>query len=184
MLGEPGVGKTSLSVKYCEGNFGHEYVPTLGVLPHGPKTIAQKNGDLKITVFDLGGSTEFAPMIPIACAQASALIYVFDLSRAKPTLEGIKHWYKACRLHNQDAQSYLVGSKFDAFLSLSVEQQTEITDLSKRVATAMKAPLVYVSASAGINVQTLFKLILLRAVGAPVTVPKRTAVGEPILIYD
>jgi GTPase SAR1 family protein len=48
-MGDTGVGKTSLSVKYCEGVFGHDYVPTLGVLPHGGKTIAQKAGDIKYT---------------------------------------------------------------------------------------------------------------------------------------
>jgi hypothetical protein len=47
MMGDTGVGKTSLSVKYCEGVFGHDYVPTLGVLPHGGKTLAQKAGDIK-----------------------------------------------------------------------------------------------------------------------------------------
>jgi GTP-binding protein of the ras superfamily involved in termination of M-phase len=47
----------------------------------------------------------------------------------------------------------------------------------------MKAPLIFCSTSASINVQKIFKIVLSKAFDLACTIPEITKTGEPILEY-
>ena len=55
----------------------------------------------------------------------------------------------------------LVGTKYDVFATFSSDEQAEITRQARRFAKAMKSPLVFSSASHSINIQKMFKVLLL-----------------------
>ena len=54
MVGDAGVGKTSLMVKYIEGKFDEDYIHTLGV-NFMEKTITLRNTEVTFSIWDLGG---------------------------------------------------------------------------------------------------------------------------------
>ena len=56
MVGDSQIGKTSLMVKYVEGNFNEDYIQTLGV-NFMEKTIALRATDITFSIWDLGGET-------------------------------------------------------------------------------------------------------------------------------
>lgn len=76
---------------------------------------------------------------------------------------------------------FLVGTKFDGFVTLPKEEQITIVEQSRKFARAMKAPLIFSSASHSINVQKLFKVILAKLFDLRVSVEENHNIGEPLL---
>jgi len=183
MVGDAAIGKTSLMVKYVEGSFTDDYVQTLGVVPM-EKMVQLKNVDITFNIWDLGGQHEFLHMLPLVCNEAVALLFMFDLSR-KSTLSSVRTWYKQVRVLNKEAQAFLVGTKYDFFSSnFTMEQKKEITESAIKYAAAMKAPLVFCSSAASINVKNLFQLVLCKVANVACKVPTNSTPGDPVIVYD
>ena len=104
MVGDSQIGKTSLMVKYVEGQFNEDYIQTLGV-NFMEKTIALRNTEITFSIWDLGGQQEYLHMLPLVCNDAVALLFMFDLSR-KSTLTSVKNWYTSSR-HTTPTDSFL-----------------------------------------------------------------------------
>ncbi|KAJ5079507.1 protein tem1 [Anaeramoeba ignava] len=181
MLGDAQIGKTSLMVKYVENTFDEDYIMTLGV-NFMEKTIQIRNTDITFSIWDLGGQKEFVNMLPLVCNDAVALLFMFDLSR-KATLSSIKEWYRQARGFNKNAIPFLIGTKFDIYAGYAPEDQKDITKQARRYARAMKAPLIYCSASCSINVQKIFKIVLSKVFDLKCTIPQITGDDEPIVEY-
>jgi len=120
--------------------------------------------------------------LPLVCNEAVALLFMFDLTR-KSTLTSIKNWYKQARLLNKNAAPFLIGTKYDAFAEMKKDEAKETTIQARRFAKAMKAPLIFCSAAAPININKIFKIVLSRVFGLQCTVPEITTIGHPIIEY-
>jgi len=124
------------------------------------------------------------------------------------TLSGMKEWYRQVRGldrratafpliphcpisitrgqvrgHNATALAFLVGTKYDLFYALDEAERTETLALARKYAKAMKAPLVFCSASHGINVQKLFKLVFQRVFSIEPDVEQKHDVADAVLEY-
>lgn len=182
MLGDSYVGKTSLMVKYVENKFEEDYIQTLGI-NFMEKIIQVKDRTVTFTIFDLGGGeNEFNQMIPLVCADAAAILFMFDLTR-RVTLRSIQEWYRQARGFNQMFIPFLVGTKFDAFAGLSMDKQRDMINHARNFAKAMRSPLIFTSASHSINVQKLFKIVLSKRFNLKCNIDRMSNVGEPILEY-
>jgi len=181
LVGDAQIGKTSLMVKYVEGSFDEDYIQTLGV-NFMEKTVSIRNANITFSIWDLGGQREFINMLPLVCNDAAAILFMFDLTRIA-TLNNVREWYRQARGFNKTAVAILVGTKYDTFAALPPEEQTELTKQARRYAKAMKAPLIFSSASHSINVHKVFKIILSRVFDLKCNIPKIVNVGEPILEY-
>jgi len=182
MVGDSQIGKTSLMVKYVEGNFDEDYIQTLGV-NFMEKTITIRNTEITFSIWDLGGQKEYVNMLPLVCNEAVAILFMFDLSR-KSTLNSIKEWYRQARGFNKTAIPFLIGTKYDYFAGFSPEDQEDITKQARRFAKAMKAPLIFCSTAHSINVQKIFKLVLSKVFDLKSTIPEIKQIGEPIIEYS
>lgn len=111
MIGDAQIGKTSLMVKYVEGSFNEDYVQTLGMNSHilmikcsgvsfMEKKVSLRSNEINFSIWDLGGQREFMDMLPLVCNEASALLFMFDLSRPN-TLVSVKEWYRKARGNNK-----------------------------------------------------------------------------------
>jgi len=181
MVGDTQIGKTSLMVKYVEGKFQEDYIETLGV-NFMEKTIPLKNTDITFSIWDLGGQQEYLHMLPLVCNDAVALLFMFDLSR-KSTLTSVKNWYKQARLLNKTATPFLIGTKYDYFATMKQEDKAEVTKQALRFSKAMKAPLVFCSASHSINIKTIFKIVVSKVFELKCDVKKIDTIGDPIIEY-
>eukprot|EP00753_Platysulcus_tardus_P004688 PLAT12581.1.p1 GENE.PLAT12581.1~~PLAT12581.1.p1 ORF type:complete len:296 (+),score=108.17 PLAT12581.1:37-888(+) len=181
MVGDAQVGKTSLMVKYVEGKFDEDYIQTLGV-NFMEKTINIRSTEITFSIWDLGGQREFISMLPLVCNDAVAILFMFDLSR-RSTLNSIKEWYRQARGLNKTAYPFLIGTKYDYFAGFAPEDQRDITKQAMKFAKAMKAPLIFTSASHSVNVQKIFKLVLSKVFDLRCTIPKVLRIGDPILLY-
>lgn len=168
-------------VKYVENKFDEDYIQTLGV-NFMEKSITLRNTEITFSIWDLGGQREFISMLPLVCNDAVTLFFMFDLSR-KSTLLSIKEWYRQARGLNRTALAFLVGTKYDIFTTLPPEEQEEIDKLARKYGKAMKAPVIFTSASHSINVQKIFKIVLSKVFELKSTLEQIEGIGEPLLIF-
>eukprot|EP01124_Arcella_intermedia_P025062 TRINITY_DN43_c0_g1_i1.p1 TRINITY_DN43_c0_g1~~TRINITY_DN43_c0_g1_i1.p1 ORF type:complete len:225 (+),score=20.54 TRINITY_DN43_c0_g1_i1:58-675(+) len=182
MVGDASVGKTSLMVKYIENSFDEDYIQTLGV-NFMEKTVKVKGTEITFSVWDLGGAREFVNLLPLVCNDASAILFMFDLSR-QPTLNSIRDWYRQARGFNQTAMAILIGTKFDIFAKQDQEYQNEVLTMARKFAKSMHAPLIFCSSAYSINVKKIFKIVLAKAFDLKCNVPEITQPGEPIIEYQ
>ena len=181
MVGDSQVGKTSLMVRYVESKFDEDYIETLGV-NFMEKSIKVKNAEVTFSIWDLGGEREFISMLPLVCNDAYVILFMFDLTK-RSSLTSIKEWYRQVRGLNKNAFAFLVGTKYDLFAELPHEEQKNTTKQARKFARAMKAPLIFSSASHSINVQKVFKIIFAKVFQMKLNLKKIKKVGDPIVEF-
>ncbi|OMJ27874.1 Septum-promoting GTP-binding protein 1 [Smittium culicis] len=184
MLGDAQIGKTTLMVKYVQGKFEPDYIQTLGV-NFMEKTIMLRSTKVTFSIWDLGGELEFVNMLPIVCDNATALLFMFDLTR-KSTLNSIRQWYNQARGFNSSAIAILIGTKYDEFINNPDYDEDDIrlvTDHARLIARAMHAPLVFCSSLHSINVHKIFKIILSKTFDLTLNFDEISDMGAPILEF-
>lgn len=183
MVGDSQIGKTSLMVRYVDGEFNEDYIQTLGV-NFMEKKVALNKGRATIcfSIWDLGGQSEYLHMLPLVCNDANALFFMFDLTR-RSTLSSVKDWYKQSRVLNKHAVPVLIGTKYDKYTTLPDAEQKEVATAAEKYAKAMKAPLIFVSSLEAVNVKSIFEIVLCKLFELPCKVEKITGTGKPIIEY-
>lgn len=137
-----------------------------------------------MSLWDLGGAQEFLTMLPMVCADAVAILFLFDLTNSA-SLSSVKAWYKEVRRLNRTALPMLVGTKFDMFYeNMSAEEQASTVKQARKYSKAMKAPLIFCSSARSINIAKLFKLLFCRVFDVPITLAPITGDGEPLLEWS
>ncbi|KAL5196547.1 hypothetical protein ABZP36_000059 [Zizania latifolia] len=181
LLGDCQIGKTSFMVKYV----GDEEEPN-GLQMTGlnlmDKTLAVRGARIAFSIWDVAGDNQFLDHVPIACKDAVAILYMFDLT-SRCTLTNIIDWYERARKWNKTAIPILIGTKFDDFAQLPLEMQWTIVNEARAYARAMKATLFFSSATHNINVNKIFKFITAKLFNLPWTVERNLTVGEPIIDF-
>ncbi len=121
ILGQYGVGKSSLIRQFVHRKFSEKYLTTIGV--HVQKKVLDINGtQLSMILWDLEGDTSISKVRPSYLAGSSGLIYVFDLHRSY-TFENIKSEIDLLREQFPTEPLKIVGNKKD----LLNEQQLKLT---------------------------------------------------------
>jgi len=78
---------------------------------------------------------------------------------------------------------FLVGTKFDEFSNSTEDHKKTTTATALKYGKAMKSPVIFCSASHGINVQKIFKIVLSKVFELKCTIPQVTSVGDPVISY-
>jgi len=146
------------------------------------KTMAVRGARIAYSIWDVAGDHQSVDHIPIACKDAVAILYMFDLT-SRCTLNNIVDWYERARKWNKTAIPILIGTKFDDFAQLPLEMQWAIVNQARAYARAMKATLFFSSATHNINVNKIFKFITAKLFNLPWTVERNLTIGEPIIDF-
>ncbi len=154
LVGDSGVGKTSLMVRYVEGTFDETQLPTQGV-NFMEKTVSVQGHEITFSVWDIGGS-HFESMLPLVCNDAAAVLLMFDLCR-RESLDSIRKWHEKARSFTKCAVPVIVGCKWDQLARLPEEEQRHVEEMARRFARAIRAPLIFCAPAVPINVINVFK---------------------------
>jgi Ras-related protein Rab-8A len=115
IVGDGGVGKTSMVLRYCENTFKENYIMTIGS-NFSTKQIeleAYPNYLIKLQLWDLAGQKHFSFVRPPFYRGATAIVYVFDLTR-RSSFQNILDWKAEVEKVIGDGKPYvLVGNKID-----------------------------------------------------------------------
>ena len=127
VVGNGGVGKTSLLISYTKGTFPTEYVPTV-FENHSIAFEINANRVINLLLFDTAGQEEFDRLRPLAYPQSNVILICFSLVDRESYKEVKKKWHPEVRLHCPDVPIILVGTKSDLRSNTRVLERLEIYD--------------------------------------------------------
>ena len=143
ITGSFAVGKTSLFHRFVYNTFSEQYLTTIGVKVD--KRVVEVNGEpLSLILWDIAGEVSQKKVPKTYFLGASAVIYVFDLSR-KQTADNLKSDLKLIQKLLPGCLIKVVGNKKD----LVSEEELMILERTYN-------PDFLTSAKTGENVETLF----------------------------
>ncbi len=155
LLGDPGVGKTSMIRKFVYDIFEDKYISTLGMkVTNKIVTLQGSNGvpvvQLNMMIWDLMGQKDFKIFHETTFKGSHGGIIVCDLTR-KDTLENIPSWITELFNVTGNIPIILIGNKND----LKDEKKIKFKELED-LASVCKASAFLTSAKTGENVESVF----------------------------
>ncbi|MFX0145780.1 MAG: Rab family GTPase, partial [Candidatus Hodarchaeota archaeon] len=115
VIGDGGVGKTSLIKKYTKGTFEKDYIKTIGA--HFSRYDKDINGDVINLIFwDIAGQDDFNFLHPLFYRQSRGCIIVYSLEAndlGKDSLTHIKNWNNELKKYCSDIPVVLFANKVD-----------------------------------------------------------------------
>jgi len=145
LVGNFGVGKTSLIRRFVDNSFSEEYLSTIGV------SISKKTiGNATIMIWDIEGHTEFKPIFKQYLLGAKGFILVADLLRPE-SIDQIANHLQLCHAVVKDAPVVVALNKSDMPHQLKENTLDEIKALSPSIIEVSKT-----SAKNGDAVEDLF----------------------------
>ena len=95
LLGESGVGKTSIIQRYINNIFNPEN-PTTGGANFTSKTVKfeEENQKIKFEIWDTAGQEKFRSLAKVFYKNSSVCILVYDITKKKTFEELKKFWYE------------------------------------------------------------------------------------------
>ncbi|TFF85826.1 MAG: GTP-binding protein [Promethearchaeota archaeon] len=107
VVGDPGVGKTSIVLRYTNKAFRRTYIPTLGV-NITEKTVKNKNQTVRFVIWDVAGQSKYALMRKHYYEGANGILLIFDLTRVD-SFKNLVDWYK-------DVKKYIEADVLHGFI--------------------------------------------------------------------
>ncbi|XP_023525753.1 septum-promoting GTP-binding protein 1-like [Cucurbita pepo subsp. pepo] len=181
LLGDCQIGKTSFVVKYVGDEQERNSLQMSGINLMN-KTLNIQNALISFSIWDVKGDSSSQDQLPLACKDAVAILFMFDLT-SRRTLNSIVDWYTEARKWNQTAIPILIGTKFDDFVRLPPDLQWTIVSQARAYARVMKATLFFSSSVHNINVNKIFKFIAAKLFDVPWSVERNLTIGEPIVDF-
>jgi len=132
VVGDGGVGKTALTLRFSKGFFTEDYKMTIGVDFH-VKTIAIETVEglikCKLQLWDTGGQERFSSIRPMYYRGSLGTVLVFDLTNSA-SFEHLPQWIEEVRANiKTDIPILLVGNKSDLIVqrAVSIEEISNFT---------------------------------------------------------
>jgi small GTP-binding protein len=161
MVGDFGVGKTSLVRQFVDHQFSDHYLSTIGV-KISRKLITDpdlRTPDLQLMIWDIEGRTEFQAVTPHYLAGAMAAIIVADPHRPETIAHIVTHIQLLTAVNHPNLPMMIALNKVDtlspkhqAELEIQAQQALSIWQSYAKVLTAFCT-----SAKTGESVDHLFK---------------------------
>ena len=150
VVGDSGVGKTSLLMRYCEDSFQTDYLSTIGV-DFKIKRIEHNGRPITLNIWDTAGQESFNELHPTYYYGAHVCILVFDANR-KITYKNLQNWYKEMRDNCPHIPVMVIANKIDLDEKATGRRYKFIEDIG--------CEFNFVSAADGTNVVSVFQKAL------------------------
>ncbi|KAL2085729.1 hypothetical protein ACEWY4_019049 [Coilia grayii] len=113
IIGESGVGKSSLLLRFTDDMFDPELGATIGV-DFKVKTLTVDGNKAKLAIWDTAGQERFRTLTPSYYRGAQGVILVYDVSR-RDTFAKLDNWLNELETYctRNDLVKMLVGNKID-----------------------------------------------------------------------
>jgi len=148
IIGDTDVGKTSLSTRYCVGEFPENSTPTIGA-SFLQKRLTVDGSEIHLQIWDTAGQERFRSMAPMYYRSAKAAICVFDVTNVE-SFNRIPEWLKDLKQHaDPNVVICLAGNKCDKGAKFDLA-------VCEELAQSVGATFVQTSALTGQGVDKVF----------------------------
>lgn len=154
LLGDFGVGKTSLVRRFVHNRFDDHYLSTIGVKVSRKTVMAPDNretAELTMMIWDLAGSQEFTTVTASYLRGAAGAILVCDMTRAD-TLASLPKYVEDLLKVTGSVQLVIAANKRD----LLDQHEVSIGQVAA-MATTFAAPYFLTSAKIGEETDSMFR---------------------------
>jgi len=157
LIGDSGVGKSCLLLRFSDGSFNESFISTIGV-DFKIKTIELDGRKIKLQIWDTAGQERFQTITSSYYRGAHGIILVYDITDPR-SFENINKWLTEIEAHSGGTVlKMLVGNKCD------LEEQRAIpTSKGKELADSLQIPFLETSAKNIVRVDEAF-LTLIKAI--------------------
>ena len=155
IIGDSGVGKTSILLKYVDNFFPDTHIATIGV-EYKTKTITKGKYKITLNIWDTAGQERFKSITKSFFSNANGIIFVYDITKRDSFsgTSGVKSWIK-------DSEEY---GKFDRVLcgnKTDLENKRQVSfDELKEYAIKKKIEVFETSAKNGNNIDKIFETLV------------------------
>ena len=151
IIGDSGVGKTSMLLKYVDDYFPETHIATIGV-EYKTKTLIKGKYKISLNIWDTAGQERFKSITKTFFNNTTGALFVYDITKrasfSGPT--GVKSWIKDSQEYDK-FDSIIVGNKID----LEKKREIKFSEL-KELGVKNKMDFFETSAKTGKNINEVF----------------------------
>uniref|UniRef100_A0A8L0DUZ0 small monomeric GTPase n=1 Tax=Oncorhynchus mykiss TaxID=8022 RepID=A0A8L0DUZ0_ONCMY len=154
LVGDSGVGKTCLLVRFKDGAFlAGSFISTVGI-DFRNKVLNIDALKVKLQIWDTAGQERFRSVTHAYYRDAHALLLLYDVTN-KASFDNIKAWLTEIHEYaKQDVVLMLLGNKADATHERVVKREE-----GEKLAKEFAVPFMETSAKSGLNVELAFTAV-------------------------
>ncbi|MFW9783535.1 MAG: Rab family GTPase [Candidatus Heimdallarchaeota archaeon] len=153
IIGEPGVGKTSLVKKFVSGYFSEDYKASIGTNIFTKKIMLNSNKEVLFQIWDIAGQERWLKMRNLYYRGSNGALVVGDLTRKNTFKQIIGFWIPDLKKNCTNIPFILIANKTDLKSNCS---RIEIEEIGNNINANS---ILYTSAKYGEHVEDAFKLI-------------------------
>ena len=154
MLGDAGVGKTSIINVFLGIEFSTTVVSNIGIEKQNKKMKMKDGNEMKIIVWDTAGQERFHSIATSTIKNSQGIALCFDVTN-KTSFDNLTLWLKDIRESNNNIPIVLFGNKSDLIDKRVIED-----DVAENFAKSNHMEYFETSAKEDINVEEGFKKII------------------------
>ena len=148
-IGDAGVGKSSIIIRYTNKEFNPENFSTVGV-EYYTRVIPIDNSKIKLQIWDLAGNNNYKTIVRSYYRNAEILYFVFDKTD-RASFNDFEKWIEEFRDKLNEIQLVIIGNKCD--LDYSGVSTSEAMELANKY----NALYYESSAKSDINITDIFE---------------------------
>ncbi|XP_055542622.1 ras-related protein Rab-35 [Wyeomyia smithii] len=152
IIGDSGVGKSSLLIRFSDNTFSGSYITTIGV-DFKIRTVSINGERVKLQIWDTAGQERFRTITNTYYRGTHGVIVVYDVTNGE-SFANVKRWLQEIESNCDVVNKVLVGNKND-----DPNRKVVITEDAERFANQMDIQLFETSAKDNINVEEMFLAI-------------------------
>lgn len=129
-VGDENVGKTTIILRYVNGDFESTYQPTIGVDFLTKSVYKENDMRIKLQLWDTAGQERFRSLIPSYIRNTHCACLIFDMSSRK-SFDNVDFWFKNLTEYCSNItqiQTVLIANKSD----LQEQRQVSSTELQEK----------------------------------------------------
>ncbi|RZC20135.1 Ras-related protein RABD2a isoform B [Glycine soja] len=150
LIGDSGVGKSCLLLRFADDSYIESYISTIGV-DFKIRTVEQDGKTIKLQIWDTAGQERFRTITSSYYRGAHGIIIVYDVTD-EDSFNNVKQWLSEIdRYASDNVNKLLVGNKSDLTANRVVSYDT-----AKEFADQIGIPFMETSAKDATNVEDAF----------------------------
>jgi len=150
LIGDSGVGKSCLLLRFADDNFTDSYISTIGV-DFRFRTINIQDKTVKLQIWDTAGQERFRTITSAYYRGADGIIMVYDVTSSE-SFDHVEEWLSEVdRYANENTSKLLVGNKADL-----IEEKVVPEEDAQGFADKIGISFLETSAKTATNVDTAF----------------------------